>query len=308
VRSRADQFQVRRWQEEVAHDPASVSFLPLAEVYRREGRLGVARRLLTRGLRHYPENVDAHFLLGRLCGDIGDVEEAVERWEAVLRLDPAHFPAHRSLGFLHLERGDWARAAVHLEQIDGAGVADERVQSALAVARRQRNGGPGAGVPPQAIESAVAGPFQRFLRESRVRQILLSDAGGRVLARHGFGDGVDVAAFATLGAAIQSASVALARMLDQRRFEQLYQGSGERQLFLAPVHTPAGEMIVLLIFGGETNIGLVRVLFRELARELGELPLVGPVAPAPHNAAAFEARLLSSVGQQAPSGGSRLTS
>jgi tetratricopeptide (TPR) repeat protein len=306
VRSRADQFQVRRWQEDVAHDPASPSFLPLAEVYRREGRLGVARRLLTRGLRHYPENVDAHFLLGRLCSDLGDAEEAVAEWEAVLALESGHLPAHRSLGFLHLEHGDWARAATHLEAVANAGAADERVHSALKVARGQRNGAGGI-VSPESLESAVRAPFRRFLRDSRVRRILLCDASGRVLARHGFDDGVDVAAFATLAAAIESASVALARMLDQRRFEQLYQGAGERQLFLAPVQTPAGEMILLLVFGTETTIGLVRVLVRELARELGELPLVGPAAPAPQNAAAFEARLLASVRPPTPTGGSRLT-
>jgi tetratricopeptide (TPR) repeat protein len=306
MRSRADQFQVRRWQEEIAHDPSSASFLPLAEVYRREGRFGVARRLLTRGLRHYPENVDAHFLLGRLCSDSGDSAAAFEEWEAVLRLDPDHFPAHRSLGFLHLEQGDWGRAAHHLERIAGAGVADERVESALAMLHRQRNGGaPAPG--PASLEAAVAEPFRRFLRESRVRRILLCDSGGRVLAQHGFGGGMDVAAFATLGAAIESASVALARMLDQRRFEQLYQGAGERQLFLAPVQTPAGEMILLLEFGSETTIGLVRVLFRDLARELGELPLVSPAAPAPHNAAAFEDRLLSSVDAAFPAGSPRHT-
>lgn len=293
--SRADQFQIRRWQEDVARDPASSSFLPLAEVYRREGRVAVARRLLTRGLKRYPQNVDAHFLLGRLCNDLGDTEEALAEWESVIRLEPGHLPTHRSLGFLHLERGSWAQAAHHLERVEAAGAADERVRSALSVARRQENGATAA-VRPESLESAVGAPFRRFLRESRVRRILLSDSSGRVLAKHGFGEGMDVAAFATLGAAVQSASLAIARLLNQRRFEQLYQGSGERQLFLAPVQTPAGEMIVLLVFGSETNIGLVRVLFRDLARELGELPLVSAVSPAPHNAAAFEARLLSSVG------------
>jgi tetratricopeptide (TPR) repeat protein len=309
LRSRADQHQVRRWQEAVANDPASTSFLPLAEVYRREGRLGVARRLLARGLRYYPQNVDAHFLLGRLCGDLGDVEEAMESWEEVLRLDGGHLPTHRALGFLHMERGDWHRAAIHLERVEEAGLSDGRVESALAMARRQRNG---SAAPPAAVarslEVAVAEPFRRFQRDARVRRILLCDSSGRVLAQTGFGEGMDVAAVATLGAGIQSASAALAGMLGQRRFEQLYQGAGEHQLFLAPVPTPAGEMILLLAFGSETTIGLVRVLFRELARELSELPLVGPASPAPQNAEAFEARLLSSVRLPTHYGASRSTS
>jgi tetratricopeptide (TPR) repeat protein len=304
--TRADHHQIRRWQEDVASDPASSSFLPLAEIYRREGRIGVARRLLTRGLKRYPDNVDAHFLLGRLCNDLGDVEEAMEQWETVLKIDSNHLPAIRSLGFLYLERGEWSRAAIHLERIEAAGVADDRVEAALRVARTQRNGKGAASERPESLEVAVKDPFRRFLENSRVRRVLLSDATGRVLAQHGFGDSVDIAAFASLGAAIQAASTAIARMLGQRRFDQLYQGFGERQLFLAPVQTPAGEMNLLLVFGSETTIGLVRVYFRELAMEIAELPSIATPPPAPHNAAAFEARLLSSLEPPARPGGSRI--
>ncbi|CAN5831311.1 hypothetical protein BH23GEM6_BH23GEM6_16740 [soil metagenome] len=292
---RADQEQIRRWQDDVANNPASASFLPLAEIYRREGRVGVARRLLTRGLKHYPDNLDAHFLLGRLLNDLGETTDAERKWEEVLRLDPDHLPARRLLGFLHLKSGDWSRAALHLEVIEAAGAADERVLSALTTARRQRNGTAPVAAPSQSLEEAVAEPFRRFLHSARVRRVLLTDAGGRVLAQHGFGQGLDIAAFATLGAAIQSASIALARILGQRRFDQLYQGSGERQMFIAPVQTPAGEMILLLVFGSATTIGLVRVLFRDLARELSELPLIAVAPPAPHDAAAFEERLLASA-------------
>jgi tetratricopeptide (TPR) repeat protein len=304
--SRADQHQIRRWQEDVASDPASTSFLPLAEIYRREGRVAVARRLLTRGLKRYPDNVDAHFLLGRLCKDLGDVHEARAQWEAVLEIEANHLPSIRSLGFLHLERGEWSRAAMQLERIEAAGVADERVEAALAVARAQGNGRAATSAPPESIEVAVEAPFRRFLQKSRVRRVLLSDSTGRVLAQHGFGEGVDLAAFASLGAAIQAASTAIARMLGQRRFDQLYQGAGERQLFLAPVQTPGGEMNLLLAFGSETTIGLVRVYFRELATEIARLPSVATPSPAPHNAAAFEARLLSSVEIAARPGGSRI--
>jgi tetratricopeptide (TPR) repeat protein len=304
--SRADQHQIRRWQEDVASDPASTSFLPLAEIYRREGRVGVARRLLTRGLKRYPDNVDAHFLLGRLCSDLGDLDEARAQWEAVLEITANHLPAIRSLGFLHLQRGEWSRAAMHLERIEAAGVADERVEAALAMARAQGNGKAATSLSPESLEVAVEGPFRRFLQNSRVRRVLLSDSTGRVLAQHGFGGGVDLAAFASLGAAIQAASTAIARMLGQRRFDQLYQGSGERQLFLAPVQTPAGEMNLLLVFGPETTIGLVRVYFRELATEIARLPSIATPTPAPHNAAAFEARLLSSLEIPSRPGGSRI--
>ena len=43
--SQIEAQRVRRWQDEVARDPGSLSFLPLADVYRKEGRLAVALRL-----------------------------------------------------------------------------------------------------------------------------------------------------------------------------------------------------------------------------------------------------------------------
>lgn len=300
--ARADQHQVRRWQDEVARDPASPSFLPLAEVYRREGRAEVAMRLCLRGLQRFPENVDAHFLLGRLYRAAGELEKAFDEWDITLRLDPEHREARRAIGYLCLERREWERAITHLERLAAAEPLDDRAAGALALARRHAAGGAPVVVGAERIEDAVAGPISRFVRAARVAQVLLCDASGRILTQHGFTRELDMAAFATLGAGVQSASTALARLLGQRRFDQLYQGAGERQIFLAPVQSPAGELILLTVFGTDTTIGLVRVLFRSLARELSELPWLPPGATAP-DAAAFEAEL--SSGLDRATGGDR---
>jgi tetratricopeptide (TPR) repeat protein len=299
--ARADQHQVRRWQEEIARDPASESFLPLAEVYRREGRLDVARRLCIRGLRHFPENVDAHFLLGRLHRQAGELDQAFDEWDITLRLDPAHRPARRALGYLCLERRDWEGAVRHLGRLAGEEPLDERAASALALARRHAGGGAPVVVGAERLEDAVAGPIERFVRATRVRRLLLCDAAGRVLAQQGFARELDMAALATLGAGIHSASGQVARLLGQPRFDQLYQGRGERQIFLAPVQSPAGELILLCVFGQDTTIGLVRVLFRDLARELADLPWLPPALQVV-DAAAFEAELAAGL-ERLPGGG-----
>src|SRR5215218_422097 len=136
-----DAGQVHRWQEEVARDPGSASFLPLAEVYRREGKLEVARRLCVRGLERHPEHVEAHFLLGRVYRESGDLEKAFDELDIALSLEPEHQAARRAIGYLCLERRDWTAAARHLEEAARRDPRDERVASALALARRHARSG-----------------------------------------------------------------------------------------------------------------------------------------------------------------------
>lgn len=290
---RADAAQIRRWQEAVAGDPGNPAFLPLAEVYRREGRAAVAARLCIRGLERNPEDVEAHFLLGRLYREGGEMGQAFDEWDIALRLDPHHRGARRAIGYLCLERREWAAAVRHLEQAAAAEPADQRLGGALAMARRRAASTQAADVDAAA---GIAEPLERFLRESRVRLALVTDASGRIVLRRGSEGALDLAAFASLGAGIHSASRELAALLGQRKFEQLYQGAGDHQLFLAPLETSAGELLLTAVFGREATIGMVRVLSAEFAREISELPItLGPPSARP-DAVSFEATLQAGLG------------
>lgn len=292
---RADATQVRRWQESVAKDPGSTAFVPLADVYRREGRAAVARRLCIRGLEKNPENVEAHFLLGRLFRETGELDMAFDEWDIALRLDPGHRAARRAIGYLCLERRDWGAAVRHLQDAAAADLTDQRLASALSMARRRA----AAGAAPAAEVDAATGlaaPLDRFVRESRVRLAVVMDHTGRIVVRQGFATGVDLAAVASLAAGIHSASGELASMLGQPRFEQLYQGAGDTQIFLAPLETTAGDLLLAAVFGAEATIGMVRVLFAKLAREAADLPLShGQALPRP-DAVSFEATLQAGLG------------
>jgi tetratricopeptide (TPR) repeat protein len=268
--------KIRKWQEEVARDPGSAAFLPLADTYRREGRLDVARRLCLRGLERHPEHVEAHTLLARIYREQGDLDRAHDELDIALSLDPAHGVARRAIGYVCLERRDWAGAVRHLETAAERNPTDGRLASALALARRHSRAKPSAGdQKEEAIARAFGAALDHFIREARVRLVLLIEGSGRIVAQRGFPATLDLAAFATLGAGIQSASQALAGLLGQPGFEQLYQGAGDRQLFLAPLASPVGELILLTSFGEETTVGLVRVHFAELSRTLGDLDM-GP--------------------------------
>ena len=127
---------LQRWSEEVARDPGSPSFLPLAEAYRRMGKTEAALRLCLRGLERCPGSVDGHLLLARIYLELGERERAADEWAITARLDPDNFDAHRGLGFFHLERGEYAAAGRHLERAALVRPGDPAVQEALAVLRR----------------------------------------------------------------------------------------------------------------------------------------------------------------------------
>ena len=283
-----DAQQVRHWQEEVAKDPGSPAFLPLAEVYRREGRLEVARRLCVRGLERHPEHVEAHVLLGRVYRESGELEKAYDELDIALGLEPAHQAARRAIGYLCLERRDWTAAVRHLGEAVREDPADPRLTSALALARRHAEAA-AAPAPEQAPDAAraLAPALDRFVREARLRLVLLTEGSGKVVAQHGFTRDQDMAAFATLGAGIQSASRALAGVLGEPGFEQLHQGEGDRQLFLAPVKTPLGELVFMAAFGEDSTIGLVRVHYEEFEKEVAAIDW----SPVARSAATFEAEL-----------------
>ncbi|MFL5381898.1 MAG: roadblock/LC7 domain-containing protein [Longimicrobiaceae bacterium] len=108
--------QLRQWSEEVAADPGSPAFLPLAQYYRAAGRLEAAVRLVVRGLERHPNDVEAHHLLGLLYRDGGDDVRAFDEWDIALALAPEHHGARRQIAFLCHERGDLEAAERHLEK------------------------------------------------------------------------------------------------------------------------------------------------------------------------------------------------
>jgi tetratricopeptide (TPR) repeat protein len=122
---------LRRWSEEVARDPSSLAFLPLARAYRRMGHRGAALQLCLRGLEHYPTHAEAHSLLALLHLENGDRRRAAEEWSTVLRLDANHFEALRGLGFCYLEQDQLSRARETLERAALLRPADTAVQEAL---------------------------------------------------------------------------------------------------------------------------------------------------------------------------------
>jgi tetratricopeptide (TPR) repeat protein len=132
---------LHRWSEELARNPASLAFLPLARAYRRLGRRDLALQLSLRGLEHHPTHVEAHALLALLYFEAGDRSRAADEWATVLRLKPGNFEALRGMGFRYLEQNDVARARQHLERAALIRPDDTTVQEALRLIRHRETAG-----------------------------------------------------------------------------------------------------------------------------------------------------------------------
>lgn len=128
---------LQRWSEDVARDAASLSFLPLARAYRRQGRRDAALRLCLRGLEHHPDNVEAHSLLAMLYFESGHRVKAYDEWSMVLTLEPDNFDALRGMGFYYLEQEDHQVAKRHLERAAALKASDPAVQEALRIIRER---------------------------------------------------------------------------------------------------------------------------------------------------------------------------
>jgi predicted regulator of Ras-like GTPase activity (Roadblock/LC7/MglB family) len=121
---------------------------------------------------------------------------------------------------------------------------------------------------------ALRDPVQRFVRDSRVRIVLLVNGAGQVLAQHGFASSFEVMNVASLAAATHASSRVLAEISGAERWEHLYHGGREHQLFLAPLRTPGEELILVAIFDHDSSLGIVRLFYDELEARvaaLGEL-------------------------------------
>ena len=122
------------------------------------------------------------------------------------------------------------------------------------------------------VVEALKQPIAHFVREARVRTTLLISSSGQVLAQHGFTRSYEVMNVASLAAAAHAAARALAEMTDGPGWTHLHHAGKQRQLFLAPMRTPVGELIVVAIFDDDTSLGLVQLFFDELAAQVAALP------------------------------------
>jgi tetratricopeptide (TPR) repeat protein len=95
-----------RWER----DPASRAFLPLAEEYRRLGRLAESEKVCREGLQRHPHYHSARVLLGRTLLEMDRLEESSAEFRAVLESEPQNLLAGRLLAGIYRNQGRWSEA------------------------------------------------------------------------------------------------------------------------------------------------------------------------------------------------------
>jgi hypothetical protein len=142
-----------------------------------------------------------------------------------------------------------------------------------------------------AVEPWVEAPLRRFVEDARARLALLLHPSGQVVAQAGFTRAVDVMTACALAAAVFATAGELGRQVDGQPFRGLHHAGEGKQLFLASAETARGPYICLTVFDQESSLGLVRMFFADLCRELATSSPPVPAASTPTLAANFEVEL-----------------
>jgi predicted regulator of Ras-like GTPase activity (Roadblock/LC7/MglB family) len=275
---------IRRWTAEVARDPASRAFLPLARAFAGAGRTAAAIRLCHQGLSAHPDDAEAHHLLGALYREAGDAEKAFDEWDITLRLDPGHAAARQALERVRRElsgraaaptattAAPTAAAAVATAATPGPAPSAAR-PAPVPLAPRPAASAPAAARPPRPApaEGAIHAPIRRFVARAQPEALLVIAASGRLLGQHGFAGTYDAVGVASLAAGIHASSSALARLVQEPRFAHLYQRGAEAQIFLGAFVVAGEEVIVVAVTRDESRLGLLRLAFGRLADEVREI-------------------------------------
>src|ERR1043166_4621934 len=96
---------IRRYEERLARDPTSLAFAPLADAYRKTGRVRDATRLCREGLERFPQYVTARLILAKALLDEGDPDAALSEVQGILETSPHEAQAHRLAADLHRRAG-----------------------------------------------------------------------------------------------------------------------------------------------------------------------------------------------------------
>jgi tetratricopeptide (TPR) repeat protein len=144
--------------------PHSRAFAPLADLYRKAGRVEEALEILAAGLVEHPQYVSALVINGRCHLDAGHADAATRSFRRVLELDPDNLVALKQLAALALGEGDAATAndllarVVVLDPTDEASAAQlEALRSGPAEpASAPREAPTPAGETSAAVEAAAA--------------------------------------------------------------------------------------------------------------------------------------------------------
>ena len=95
VNDQASLGAIRRQEERLARDPASLAFAQLADLYRKAGRTRDAVALCRDGLARYPHYTTARLILAKALAADEQLAAALVELNAILEMSPKDVQCHR---------------------------------------------------------------------------------------------------------------------------------------------------------------------------------------------------------------------
>ena len=126
---------IRRYEERLARDPASLAWAPLADAHRKAGRPRQAIELCREGLRRFPHYHTARLILAKALVDEGDGEAALAELGAALHAGARDAGTHRLASEIHRRAGRLEPAAAHLAEAVRLDPEDREARLALDALR-----------------------------------------------------------------------------------------------------------------------------------------------------------------------------
>ena len=253
--------EIRLWSDELARDPSSVVFIPLAEALRRQGQFDVAWKIVVRGIERHPQNAEARDLLARIHADRGDLEGAYEEWNMLLALVPGHLAALKGMAFVRFQQGSFGDAERLLREAHALEGGSE-LAHAIETVRRTSASVP-APAAPDAGEPAVSNDPRQLFADllGEQQSAMLLDADGLVLAgAYLAADGADVAQ--DVGASLSGVSdeaFRATRHLGIGAWRSIVFETEAAVVALAPAPaSDAADGLLVLAAGPSTPLGLLR--------------------------------------------------
>jgi tetratricopeptide (TPR) repeat protein len=131
---------IRRHEERVQRDPASLAFAQLADLYRKAGRTGDAIALCREGLARFPHYTTARLILAKAYQAEGEFERALAELAAILEVSPRDVQSHRLAAEIYRRCGRLDQAVTHLETAVTLDPGDRESRSLLGLLRASSPG------------------------------------------------------------------------------------------------------------------------------------------------------------------------
>ena len=126
---------IRRQEERLARDPASLAFAQLADLYRKAGRTRDAVALCRNGLTRYPHYTTARLILAKALVADGQLAPAHAELDTILEVSPKDVQCHRLAAEIQRRLGHIDEAVRHLEAAVALDPGDRESQGLLSMLR-----------------------------------------------------------------------------------------------------------------------------------------------------------------------------